>query len=349
MHRGELAFPFRRYQIQPVWRADRPQRGRYREFYQCDADIVGSDSLLNEIDLLAIYDTVFSRLGLRGCQLRVNNRKVLSGLAECVGQEGLLTEITMAIDKLEKTGLEAVKQELADRGITAGAMPLIERFLAIAGTNEEKLCRLEDLLGTSAHARQGIEELRSVICSRYVVFREPPVLDQTLARGLNYYTGTIMEAKAPSSVRIGSIGGGGRYDDLTGLFGMSGISGVGISFGVDRIYDVMEELDLFPSVVQQSTQVLFLQIDKESLPQIFSLLRQLREAGISAEVYPDQVKMDKQMKYADKRGIPFIAIIGEGERNDKAVSIKNMMTGKQEKLALSEWMTYFDRAAGVGQ
>jgi histidyl-tRNA synthetase len=240
-----------------------------------------------------------------------------------------------------------VKQELLDRGIGAESLPVIESFLAIEGGNEEKLGRLQELLGDSAAARQGIEELRAVVCSRYFSFRQPPVVDQALARGLNYYTGAIMEAKAPASVRIGSIGGGGRYDNLTGLFGMSGVSGVGISFGVDRIYDVMEELDLFPAVVQQSTQVLFLQIDADSLPAIFALLTQLRDAGIASEVYPDQARMDKQMKYADKRGIPFVVIIGEGERKEQMVSIKNMITGKQQKIPVSEWMTYFDKAAGV--
>lgn len=340
MHQNEIALPFRRYQIQPVWRADRPQKGRYREFYQCDADIVGSDSLINEMELLSIYDQVFASLGINGFELRVNNRKILSGLAELIGEQELLTDITIAIDKLDKIGLEGVKKELMERGLNEAHIKVVEKFLAIQGNSEEKLKRLGILLENSSTAQKGIEELREVLFSDFASYKVKPQLDQTLARGLNYYTGIIIEAKAPSSVKIGSIGGGGRYDDLTGLFGLIGISGVGISFGVDRIYDVLEELNLFPDVVQQSTKVLFLQMDTESLPIIFPLLQKLRENNIASEVYPDQVKFDKQMKYANKRNIPFVAIIGESERKENVVSIKNMQSGKQEKIPLEDILNH---------
>lgn len=340
MHQNEIAFPFKRYQIQPVWRADRPQKGRYREFYQCDADIVGSDSLINETELLSIYDQVFSSLGIKGFELRVNNRKILSGLAEMIGRPELLTDITIAIDKLDKIGLEGVKNELEERGLDKISIEKIEKFLNIQGGGEEKLAQLQALLHDSVTAQKGMEELKEVLFSGNIPLQVKPLLDQTLARGLNYYTGIIIEAKAPAAVKIGSIGGGGRYDDLTGLFGLSGISGVGISFGVDRIYDVLEELNLFPDVVQQSTQVLFLQMDKESLPIIFPLLQKLRENNIASEVYPDQVKFDKQMKYANKRSIPFVAIIGESERAENAVSLKNMQSGKQEKIPMENMLNH---------
>lgn len=340
MHQNEIAFPFKRYQIQPVWRADRPQKGRYREFYQCDADIVGSDSLINEAELLSIYDQVFSSLGIKGFELRVNNRKILSGLAEMIGRPELLTDITIAIDKLDKIGLEGVKNELEERGLDKISIEKIEKFLNIQGSGEEKLTQLQALLHNSVTAQKGMEELKEVLFSGNIPLQVKPLLDQTLARGLNYYTGIIIEAKAPAAVKIGSIGGGGRYDDLTGLFGLSGISGVGISFGVDRIYDVLEELNLFPDVVQQSTRVLFLQMDKESLPIIFPLLQKLRENNIASEVYPDQVKFDKQMKYANKRSIPFVAIIGESERAENAVSLKNMQSGKQEKIPMENMLNH---------
>ncbi|TAN18396.1 MAG: histidine--tRNA ligase [Chitinophagaceae bacterium] len=340
MHQNEIAFPFKRYQIQPVWRADRPQKGRYREFYQCDADIVGSNSLINEIELLSIYDQVFSDLGVDGFELRVNNRKILGGLAELIGKPELLTDITISIDKLDKIGLDGVKKELEERGIDALSIETIERFLVIEGNSEEKLNQLQSLLGNSVTAQKGIGELQEVLFSGDVSYSVQPVFDQTLARGLNYYTGIIIEAKAPSAVKIGSIGGGGRYDDLTGLFGLPGISGVGISFGVDRIYDVLEELNLFPNVVQQSTRVLFLQMDKESRSFIFPLLQLLRKAKIAAEIYPDIAKFDKQMKYANKRNIPFVVIIGENERNEKCASVKNMQNGVQKKIAMDTLTEY---------
>lgn len=343
MHRNELAFPFRRYQIQPVWRADRPQKGRYREFYQCDADVVGSDSLLNEIELLAIYDTVFSTLGMTGYELRVNNRKILSGLAEHVNRPELLTDITIAIDKLDKIGLDGVKEELRERGVGGEAIEEITHYLSIRGNNSGKLGELARLLVHSATAKKGIEELEFVLQGAAASSSARPLFDQTLARGLNYYTGIILEAGAPSSVKMGSLGGGGRYDNLTGLFGLQGISGVGISFGVDRIYDVMEELDLFPKAVQQFTRVLFLRTEDDSIPVIFPLLAQLREAGIPSEIYPDKIKFDKQMKYANKRNIPFVAIIGESERAENKVSIKNMQTGAQEKVSPEDLVGYLEK------
>lgn len=343
MHQNELSFPFRRYQIQPVWRADRPQRGRYREFYQCDADIVGSDSLLNEIELLSIYDKVFSALRMPGYELRVNNRKILSGLAEHIGKPELLTDITIAIDKLDKIGLDGVTKELEERGLNNKAIDTISAYLAIEGNSEEKLNRINSLLGHSATAKKGIEELDQVLHAPYATLQTQPVLDQTLARGLNYYTGIIIEAKAPDSVKIGSLGGGGRYDDLTGLFGLHGISGVGISFGVDRIYDVLEELNLFPEVVQQSTQVLFLQLDDTGLPVIFPLLQKLRAENIPSEIYPDKAKFDKQMKYANKRNIPFIVIVGENELRENRLSVKNMQTGLQEKILPEDLIAFLKK------
>lgn len=337
LHRNELALPFRRYQIQPVWRADRPQKGRYREFLQCDADIVGSGSLLHETELLGIYDTVFSRLGLKGYALHVNNRKILAGLAETLGRPEALTDITVAIDKLDKISLEGVQRELGQRGLDADAVERITAFLALRrGSNAERLQGLDALLQGSALGLQGLQEIRAVLDAGLRAYREPPLLDPALARGLNYYTGIIIEAKAPPQVQIGSIGGGGRYDDLTGLFGLQGISGVGISFGVDRIYDVLEELGLFPSLVQQSTRLLFLQTDAADLPGIFPLLDALRSRDIPSEVYPEPLKLDKQLKYADRRQIPLVAIFGESERGEGVVSVKNMRTGQQEKIPADE-------------
>lgn len=341
MHRNELAFPFKRYQIQPVWRADRPQKGRYREFYQCDADVVGSDSLLNEMELLSIYDQVFFTLGMRSYELRVNNRKILSGLAEGLGKPELLTDMTIAIDKLDKIGWEGVKKELQERGLDENQVNTIEKFLAIKGSAEEKSKQLNELLQSSPVALKGIEELNTVLNSPYAHFHVSPVFDQTLARGLDYYTGTIIEAKAPPEVKIGSIGGGGRYDDLTGLFGMPGLSGVGISFGVERIYDAMEELGLFPEMTEQSTQILFLHLGDESLKVAYPLLWQLREKNIPSEIYPSPAKFDKQMKYANKRNIPYVAIIGESEMQENVISLKNMQSGDQEKVTAERLLDFF--------
>ena len=340
MNQHELALPFKRYQMQPVWRADRPQKGRYREFYQCDADVVGSNSLLNEIELLLIYDTVFTKLGMQGYEVRINNRKILSALAEVVGQPALLTDITVAIDKLDKIGMDGVKKELQERGLADGEITKIENFLNIGGSNEEKLQQLSVLFKDSATGLKGIEELSYVLHTQPDAFKTTPILDVTLARGLNYYTGMIVEVKAPASVKMGSIGGGGRYDDLTGLFGLPGLSGVGISFGVDRIYDVLEELQLFPATAQQSTQVLFFNLDQQTAGVAFKLLMQLRAKGISSELFHEPSKMDKQMKYANKRNIPYVIIMGESEVQEGLVSIKNMVTGQQEKIAMTELVNY---------
>lgn len=340
MNQHELALPFKRYQMQPVWRADRPQKGRYREFYQCDADVVGSNSLLNEVELLLIYDTVFSRLGLQGYELRVNNRKILSGLAELLGKPELLIDITISIDKLDKIGEAGVAKELQDRGLTGQDVETVNSFLNIQGENAYKLQQLQALLGHSDTAKKGIEELSFLLNSGLGRFNATPIIDVTLARGLNYYTGMIIEAKAPPAVKMGSIGGGGRYDDLTGLFGLPGLSGVGISFGVDRIYDVLEELQLFPQTARQSTRVLFLHLGEESLPAAFGHVMTLRGNGIAAELFHEPLKMDKQLKYADKRDIPYVAIIGESELQENAVSIKHLPTGQQQKIKAEELATF---------
>lgn len=340
MNQHELALPFKRYQMQPVWRADKPQKGRYREFYQCDADVVGSNSLLNEVELLLIYDTVLTRLGMQGYELRINNRKILFGLAEVIGKPELLMDITISIDKLDKIGAEGVRKELQSRGLTDDEINIIEKFLGITGSSEEKLAQLGQLLQSSATALKGIEELSFVINSGYASFNTEPVIDVTLARGLNYYTGLIVEVKAPASVKMGSIGGGGRYDDLTGLFGLPGISGVGISFGVDRIYDVLEELNLFPPTAQQSTRVLFLNLGETSARKAFEYMMALRGKGIAAEIFHENAKMDKQMKYANKRNIPFVVILGESELQENMMSIKNLESGKQEKIGAEQILSY---------
>ncbi len=340
MNQHELAFPFKRYQIQPVWRADRPQRGRYREFYQCDADVVGSNSLINEIELLNIYDTALSRLGMKGYEMRVNNRKILGGLAELTGRTDLLMDITISIDKLDKIGEDGVRQELADRGLQLAEIDTVMNFIAISGTNEEKLQQLSVLLASSETGRTGIAELRSVLENKLTTYTSVPVIDLTLARGLNYYTGIIIEVKAPAAVKMGSIGGGGRYDDLTGLFGLPDISGVGISFGVDRIYDVMEELQLFPATAQQSTKVLFFYPGEDRLPEVFRYMMQVRERGIVAELFPDDIRQDKQYKYAEKRGIPFIAYFEDDDPSVlsiKNIPLKKRFAVKPEELASFEF------------
>lgn len=340
MNQNELALPFKRYQMQPVWRGDRPAKGRYREFYQCDADVVGSNSLLNEIELLLIYDTVFTKLGMEGYEVRINNRKILGALAELVGQPDLLTDITISIDKLDKIGMDGVKEELQQRGLSASEIAIIENFLSIEGNNEEKLQQLSTLFKNSPTGLKGVEELSYVLHTQPDAFKTTPILDVTLARGLNYYTGMIVEVKAPSSVKMGSIGGGGRYDDLTGLFGLPGISGVGISFGVDRIYDVLEELQLFPADAQQGTQVLFFNLDRQTEGIAFKLVMQLRGKGIASELFHEASKMDKQMKYANKRNIPYVIIMGESEVQEQVVSVKNMVTGTQEKVKMAELASY---------
>lgn len=340
MNQHEIAFPFRRYQIQPVWRGDRPAKGRYREFYQCDADIIGSNSLMNEVELLKIYDTVFTKLGMEGYQIKVNNRKILAGLAELVGKSELLTDITISIDKLDKIGADGVTNELLNRGLSEADIKIILDFIAITGTNKEILDQLRKVFEPSETGLKGVEELSAVINNPYTQFNTEPIIDLTLARGLNYYTGMIIEVKAPETVKMGSIGGGGRYDDLTGLFGLPGVSGIGISFGVDRIYDVLEELQLFPATAQQSTQVIFLNTGDENAGIAFQYMMQLRESGISSEIYPESSKLDKQMKYANKREIPYVAIIGDSERESGKLSLKNLNTGEQQLLSLQELFEY---------
>lgn len=334
MNHGKLQLPFKRYQMQPVWRGDRPQRGRYREFYQCDADVVGSNSLLNEIDLLQIYDTAFNALGLSGYRMKVNNRKILSGLAELVGRPDLMLDITIAIDKLDKIGDKGVREELAQRGLPETEINTVMDFISLQGTNDAKLDHLTVLFANSATGQKGVEELRYILGSGLATFSRQPEIDLTLARGLNYYTGMIVEVKAPENVNMGSIGGGGRYDDLTGLFGLPGISGVGISFGVDRIYDVLEELQLFPETAQQGTQVIFFHPGAEKLAEVFGYVSRLRQRGISAEIYPDDIKQDKQYKYAEKRGIPFIGYV---ENNTPGhVFLKNMTDKQRHQLSPEE-------------
>jgi len=333
MNYNQLNFPFKRYQVQPVWRADRPQKGRYREFYQCDADVVGSNSLLNEVELASIYNEVFTRLAMKGYSLRINSRKILAALAELCGGTDQLTAITVAIDKLDKIGLEKVKEELAQRGLNEKQTQFIESFLTIKGSNSEKIVLTKNLLANSAIGQKGIEEIEYILtaCEPFFTTCE---IDLTLARGLNYYTGVIFEVQAPPSVKIGSIGGGGRYDDLTGLFGVPGVPGVGISFGVDRIYDVLEELNLFPTELQVSTQVLFFNTGIEEVKRAFIVMQQLRAIGIRCELFHEQLKFDKQFKYAEKKNIPFVAIIGSKELEDNACIVKDLRNGVQQSVSL---------------
>ena len=339
MNHGQLTFPFKRYQIQPVWRADRPQKGRYREFTQCDADVVGSASLINEIELANIYHTVFTKLGLPGYELKINSRKLLAALAEISGGADKMMGITIAIDKLDKIGIEKVKEELSVRGLTAGQIDIIENYLKIDGSNEEKLQAIEKLFAQNDTAKKGIEELTFVFNQTKNINIS---IDFTLARGLNYYTGIIFEAKAPAAVKMGSIGGGGRYDDLTGLFGVSGIAGVGISFGVDRIYDVLEELNLFPENLQISTRALFFNMgEKESIASL-GVMQQLRNQGISCELFHEPAKLDKQFKYADKKNIPFVIIMGSNEIEKKEAVVKNLKAGVQQIIPLDQLVKFFN-------
>jgi histidyl-tRNA synthetase len=346
MNHGQLTFPFKRYQVQPVWRADRPQKGRYREFYQCDADVVGSNSLLNEVEFVNLYTDVFSKLGIQGCELRINSRKILSALAEVCGGAGKLTDITIAIDKLDKIGLEKVKEELSERGLTGEQVLVIEKYLDINGSNESKLASIKELLLDTEDGKKGVNELEFILNmindqrskdeNAKAGTTTSLIIDFTLARGLNYYTGIIFEAKAPGTVKIGSIGGGGRYDDLTGLFGVPNIPGVGISFGVDRIYDVMEELQLFPSKVEQGTRVLFFNTGLEESKKAYEILTSLRRSGIAAELFHEPTKFDKQFKYAEKKQIPFIIIIGSKELEEKAFMIKDLRSGEQRSIPFAD-------------
>ena len=335
MHREELALPFKRYQIQPVWRADRPQKGRYREFYQCDADVVGSDSLLNEVELMQIVDTVFTRFGTRVC-IKINNRKILTGIAEIIGQADKIVDITVAIDKLDKIGIDNVNAELAADGIPADAIERLQPIINLTGTNAEKLQTMREVLGQSEIGMKGIEETEFILRTlEQIGLNNTIELDLTLARGLNYYTGAIFEVKA-LDVEIGSITGGGRYDNLTGIFGMPGLSGVGISFGADRIFDVLNQLNLYPSEAVSATRVLFVNFGEAESMACLRAMSQLRRAGISAEIFPEAAKMKKQMSYANAKNIPFVAIVGETELAEGKVTLKDMTTGEQALLTVEE-------------
>lgn len=338
MNQGQLTFPYKRYQMQPVWRADRPQKGRYREFTQCDADVVGSSSLINEIELCNIYHSAFYKMGLTDYSLKINSRKLLAALAELCGGSDNMMAITIAIDKLDKIGLEKVREELITRGITAPQIAIIESYLNISGNNDEKIVAIQQLFGNNSTAQQGISEIS------YVVERTKNLhiaIDLTLARGLNYYTGIIFEAKAPETVKMGSIGGGGRYDDLTGLFGVPGIAGVGISFGVDRIYDVLEELNLFPENIVHNAKALFFNLGDEEAAVAFEQAQLLRGAGIACELYHESVKMDKQFKYANKKNIPYAVIIGTKEVESQQAVVKNLQTGEQQHLPFVRLKDFF--------
>ena len=335
MHRDELQLPFKRYQIQPVWRADRPQKGRYREFYQCDADIVGSDSLLNEVELMQMVDQVFAKFGIR-VAIKINNRKILTGIAEVIGEADKIVDITVAIDKLDKIGLEGVNAELAAAGISPDAIERLQPIISLSGSNEEKLDTISNVLQSSETGLKGIEEVRTILHTLSLCgLTNQMDLDLTLARGLNYYTGTIFEMKA-LDVQIGSITGGGRYDNLTGIFGMPGLSGVGISFGADRIFDVLNTLDLYPKEAVDATKVLFINFGDRETAYCLPLATRMRQAGISCEIYPDKAKMKKQMGYANAKHIPFVALAGDNEMAAGKVTLKNMETGEQQLLSIDE-------------
>lgn len=339
-NRDKIAFPFKRYQIQPVWRADRPQKGRYREFYQCDVDVVGSNSLMNELELIQIVDEVYRRLKINVC-LKINNRKILSGIAEIINEQERITDITVAIDKMDKIGLEKVNEEIASKGISAEAIEKLQPIFLLSGTNTEKLTKLKEILRTSEVGLQGIEEMETIfgLCEKMQVATKIE-LDLTLARGLNYYTGAIFEVKA-LDVQIGSITGGGRYDNLTGVFGMTGVSGVGISFGADRIYDVLNQLELYPETSAEQTQILFVGFGEAELLYALPWANSLRKQGVNVEIYPDAAKMKKQMTYADSKQIPFVAIVGETEMAENKVMLKNMTTGEQNLVSLEEMKENF--------
>ncbi len=335
MHRDELQLPFKRYQIQPVWRADRPQKGRYREFYQCDADVVGSDSLINEVELMQIVDNVFTRFGVRVC-IKINNRKILSGIAETIGEADKIVDITVAIDKLDKIGLDNVNEELRNDGISEEAIAKLQPIISLSGTNDEKLNVIAEVLKDSEIGLKGVEETRFILDTlKSCGLNNEIELDLTLARGLNYYTGAIFEVKA-LDVQIGSITGGGRYDNLTGIFGMPGLSGVGISFGADRIYDVLNTLDLYPKDAVNATQLLFINFGDKETAYCMPAVSKARIAGIRTEMYPDSAKMKKQMSYANAKHIPFVALAGENEMNEGKFTLKNMETGQQKLVSADE-------------
>lgn len=340
-HQSDISFPFKRYQIQPVWRADRPQKGRYREFYQCDVDVIGSRSLINEVELIDIVQKVFAKLGI-AVVLKMNNRKILYGIAETIGHADKMMDITIAIDKLEKIGLEAVNEELRDKGISEEAVQALQPILSLSGSNSEKLSKLREAIGASETGLKGIEEMETIF--GYTDALNIPLeieLDLSLARGLNYYTGAIFEVKA-KDFAIGSICGGGRYDDLTGIFGMPNMSGVGISFGADRIYDVMTGLNLFPAETKGTTRVLLLNFGKKEELAALKVMQQLRQADIACEIYPESAKMKKQMEYANRRGVPYVVIIGSDELAEGAATLKNMTTGEQTKVAQTELLNLIE-------
>jgi histidyl-tRNA synthetase len=341
MNHGTLTFPYKRYQMQPVWRADRPQKGRYREFTQCDADVVGSQSLYNEWELIQLYQRCFTQLGLHGVDIRINHRQILAGLAQACGNPDALTDISVAIDKLDKIGWDKVAEELQSKGIEGDSLNRIHAYLSITGTNAERLQQLQSLLGSIEEVHTGIESLTWLLER---IEQSPSVtIDFTLARGLNYYTGCIFEVKAPDGVQMGSIGGGGRYDNLTGLFGVKDMPGVGISFGIDRIYEVMESLDLFPPNLQLGTQLLFMNMGEQESIACQALMKTLRDANISCELYPDAIKLDKQFKYADKKQIPFVAIMGSRELENKTCPIKDIRTGEQSIIAWDDLLAFFKK------
>ncbi len=336
MHQNEIDFPFKRYQIQPVWRADRPQKGRFREFYQCDADVVGTNSPLQEAELIQLYDAVFSDLGLEGCTIKINNRKILSGITEVIGAEGFLTDFTVALDKLDKIGEEKVKAEMLEKGISEGAIAKAAPLFQMEGDTQQQLVQLKSFLTNSEVGIQGVSELEEILdLVESVGLKSADLqIEVTLARGLNYYTGAIFEVNAPEDVKMGSIGGGGRYDDLTGIFGLKDVSGVGISFGLDRIYLVLEELNLFPETVTQSLDVLCLNFGMQESRAALTLVSELRKKGVKADLYPTSAKVQKQFKYADKRGVPYVILLGDQELEAGNFVVKNMVTGEQNTYSL---------------
>ncbi|WP_115461736.1 histidine--tRNA ligase [Winogradskyella aurantiaca] len=337
-HQNDIDLPFKRYQIQPVWRADRPQKGRFREFFQCDADVVGSKSLWQEVEFIQLYDGVFNKLKLRGVTIKINNRKVLSGISEVIGAEDQLIDFTVALDKLDKIGEDKVKEEMLAKGISEHAIEKLQPLFDLSGSFEDQITGLRGLLKSSQIGLEGVEELEFInsAIANLNLQAAKLELDVTLARGLNYYTGAIFEVSAPDGVKMGSIGGGGRYDDLTGIFGLKDISGVGISFGLDRIYLVLEELELFPSSVVASTKILFINFGNQEAQFSLQVINRLRKAGISAELYPDTAKLKKQFNYADKRQIPFVGIVGDSEMASQKVTVKNMRTGNQATISIDE-------------
>lgn len=337
-HQNDIVFPFKRYQIQPVWRADRPQKGRFREFYQCDADVVGSKSLWQEVEFIQLYDTVFSKLGLTGTTIKINNRKILSGIAEVIGAKEKLIDFTVALDKLDKIGKDGVTKEMLAKGITETAIEKVAPLFEFTGTNEEKLAALQEMLAASEEGLKGVEELQFVVATieKLGLSSANLTLDVTLARGLNYYTGAIFEVAAPAGVQMGSIGGGGRYDDLTGIFGMKDVSGVGISFGLDRIYLVLEELGLFDVVALPKPEVLFINFGENEALYCMQAIGKLRAAGVKTELFPDATKMKKQMNYANRRAIPFVVLVGSSEMEQEVYTLKNMETGEQNTCSLEE-------------